>query len=182
MALYLASPLSRPALLLGMAVGGMFMTSTRALMIYLASRFLFDIHFNVTEPLMVWAVSLATLLALYGLGMMMSSLFFIAGRGIFYGMQVMMEPVFFLGGFYFPVKQLGVMVATAAAAIIPVSLGLDALRQTMFGAYYTALFTPRTELITLLAMGVVFVWASIIILHKMEAVGRRDGKLFLKNQ
>ncbi|MBT7617907.1 MAG: ABC transporter permease [Calditrichaeota bacterium] len=182
MALYLMAPLSRPALLLGMAIGGIFMTSTRAIMIYVASRFLFGIQFNITEPMMALAVSLATLLALYGLGMMLSSLFFISGRGIFYGMQVMMEPVFFLGGFYFPVKQLGMMVATAAAAIIPVSLGLDALRQTMFGAYDSALFTPKTELIALLVMGVVFVYSSIVILHKMEAVGRREGKLFLKNQ
>jgi len=180
--LYLMTPMPRPALLLGMALGGIFMTGTRAIMIYLASRFLFDINFNVTEPWMAFAVSIATLLALYGLGMMMSSLFFVAGRGIFYGLGVLMEPVFFLGGFYFPIKQLGLIVATAAAALIPVALGLDALRQTMFGAYYSGLFTPVTELTTLICMVIVFIYASVIIIHKLEDMGRREGKLFLKNQ
>ena len=179
---YLMAPLSRPALLLGMALGGIFMTGSRALIIYLASKFFFHIEFNVTDPAMAWLLSLATLLALYGLGMMMSSLFFMAGRGVFYGLQMLMEPVFFLGGFYFPVRQLGVVIATAAAAVIPVTLGLDGLRQIMFGAYHTALFTPQTELAALLVMSIVFVYTSVFVVHKLEEIGRRDGKLILKNQ
>ena len=92
-----------------------------------------------------------------------------------------MEPVFFLGGFYFPVKQLGMLTATAAAAIIPITLGLDALRQTMFSATDTGLFDPRTEMWWLFGMGTVFLYAAIIIVDKLEAIGRRDGKLILKN-
>lgn len=179
---YLMAPLPRPALLMGMAVGGMFMTSTRAVMIYLASRFMFDIRFSITDPWLTVAIAAATMLALYGLGMMMSSLFFIAGRGIYYALGVLAEPVFFLGGFYFPVRELGLIVATAAAAIIPVTMGLDALRQTMLGAYHTGLFTPEKELIALTLMGAVFVYASIIIIDKLENLGRREGKLILKNQ
>ncbi len=181
---YLMAPLSRPALLLGMAVGGIVMTSTRALTIFLVSYFWFDIRFDASDPLLALAISLATLLALYGMGMMMSSLFFLAGRGIYYGMQIFAEPIFFLGGFYFPVRQLGMITATAAATIIPVTLGLDALRQTMLGVKDARLilFSPETELMWLLAMGAVFVYISIILLGKMETLGRREGKLFLKNQ
>ncbi len=79
---YLMSPLPRPALLLGMALGGIVMTSTRALIIYLASRLFFHLEFHVTEPGLAVAVFVATLFALYGMGMVLSSLFFIAGRGI----------------------------------------------------------------------------------------------------
>lgn len=179
---YLMAPLHRSALLLGMALGGIVMTSTRALIIFLASKLFFRIEFNVTDPWMAVGVSFAALLALYGLGMMMSSLFFMAGRGIYYGMQAMGEPIFFLGGFYFPIRQLGILTASIAATIIPVALGLDALRQTMFGAYYTGLFTPRTELIILLIMGVVFTFLAIKIMDKMENLGRSQGKLILKNQ
>lgn len=179
---YLMAPLPRPALLLGMAVGGFFMTSTRAAIIYLAARLFFHLEFNITQPWMSLAVFLATMLALYGMGMMMSSLFFLAGRGIYYTLQVMGEPVFFLGGFYFPVRQLGYTIAIGAAALIPTTLGLDALRQTMLGAYYTGLFTPATELTALAVMGVSFTVLSIVILDKMETIGRQKGKLFLKNQ
>lgn len=182
MELYLMAPLPRPALLLGMALGGTVMTSTRALIIYLASRFVFKVEFNITEPWLGLGIIFATLLALYGMGMMMSSLFFLAGRGILRGMELLAEPIFFLGGFYFPVKQLGVVTATAAAAIIPVTLGLDGLRQTMLGAYDTAFLTPQYELVILSIMGMIFVYASVIIIHKLEDQGRKDGKLFLKNQ
>ncbi len=181
LSLFLMSPLPRPALLLGMALGGMVMTGSRALIIYIASRLMFDIKFSISDPWLIVAISLATLVALYGVGMMMSSLFFLAGRGIFNGMQVLMEPVFFLGGFYFPVKQLGMLTATAAAAIIPITLGLDALRQTMFSALDTGLFDPHTEMWWLFGMGVVFLYAAIIIVDKLEEIGRREGKLILKN-
>ena len=79
------------------------------------------------------------------------------------------------------VKQLGMITATAAAAIIPITLGLDALRQTMFSAINTGLFTPQVEMWWLLGMGTVFLYVSIIIVHKLEEIGRRDGRLILKN-
>jgi hypothetical protein len=71
--------------------------------------------------------------------------------------------------------------ATAAAAIIPITLGLDALRQTMFSTIDTGLFDPHTEMWWLFGMGAVFLYASIIIIDKLETIGRRDGKLILKN-
>ncbi len=182
LALYLMAPIPRPALLLGMALGGMIMTSTRAAIIYLASWLVFDVQFNITQPWMAVGVSLATLVALAGLGMAISSLFFLAGRGVMNGMQVMVEPVFFLGGFYFPIRQLGMIVATAAAGFIPVALGLDALRQTMFAGHSYGLYPPLYELITLLVLSVVFLVISIWLLEHLENLGRQQGKLILKNQ
>ncbi len=182
LAAYLMTPMPRPALLTGMALGGMVMTGSRALIIFLASKFVFGIHFNVTEPWLALAVFLATLGALYGLGMSLCSLFFIAGRGVNHSIQLMHEPMYFLGGFYFPVKQLGTMLASAAAAFIPVTLGLDALRQTMFSAYSTGLISPITELYILMGMTVLFVGISLIALRKLEDLGRKHGKLTLQNQ
>jgi len=179
---YLMAPLPRSALLLGMALGGIVMVGTRATLIFIASRLLFHIEFNVTQPFLALAVFLATLAALYGMGMMLSSLFFIAGRGIFYCLNIMGEPIFFLGGFYFPVRQLGMLIATAAAALIPTTLGLDALRQTMLGAYNVGLFQPRNELAVLIVMAILFVALSVVIINKMEQFGRENGKLILRNQ
>ena len=179
LARYLMSPLPRPALLMGMAVGGMFMTSTRAAMIYFTSFLLFDIRFNLVDPWLALSVFFATMGALYGIGMVLSSLFFIAGRGINHGIVMMHEPMYFLGGFYFPLKQLGMMTAFAAAAIIPVALGLDALRQIMFSAYDIGLISPRAELVILIIMAVLFTWISVLTLKKMETLGRKLGKLTL---
>ncbi len=182
LALYLMTPMPRAALLLGMALGGIFMTSTRAAIIYIASRLFFHVEFHVSQPWLALGVCAATLLALYGMGMAVSSLFFLAGRGINNAMGVMAEPVFFLGGFYFPVRQLGVYVATAAAGVIPVALGLDALRQTMFSSHAMGLYPPEKEVIALLIMGVIFLILSIWLIDYLEKVGRSQGRLILKNQ
>jgi len=179
LARYLMSPLPRPALLLGMALGGIIMTSSRALIIYLASRYVFDIRFSFNEPWLSLLIFVVTLCALYGMGMVLCSLFFIAGRGINYGMQAMHEPMFFLGGFYFPLKQLGMFTAIGAAAIIPVALGLDALRQTMLDSYQLGLLSPKVELSILSVMAVVFTWVSVLMIRRLEYLGRKMGKLTL---
>lgn len=182
LARYLMAPMPRPALLLGMALGGMIMTSTRSLIIYLAARFIFDMRFNISNPWLALLVFLATMAALYGMGMTLSSLFFIAGRGVNYAFQSMQQPMLFLGGFYFPVKQLGTFVAGAAAAIIPVTLGLDALRQIMFSAPSIGLLSPEVELMILSVMAVIFVIASVFAVAKLEDLGRKFGKLTVKEQ
>ncbi len=178
---FLMTPMPRSALMLGMAVGGMLMTSSRALMIYFAAKLLFKMEFNVTEPWMAFAVFMATMAALYGMGMTLASFFFMAGRGVFYALGIMMEPMFFLGGFYFPVKHLG-MFAFAGIALIPTTLGLDALRQTMLGAYDTGFLPPLVEFWILIGMAVVLTAISIYTVDKLEQIGRERGKLVLRNQ
>lgn len=177
---YLMTPMPRPALLLGMALGGIIMTATRAVIIYIASKLWFKVEFPVADPLLAVAVFAATMAALYGMGMAVSSLFFLAGRGMFNLLGLMSEPIFFLGGFYFPVKFLGAF-AFATAALIPTTLGLDALRQTMLGVYSTGLFKPQFELAALVVMAVIFIYISVWAVDTLETKGRRDGKLIVKN-
>jgi ABC-2 type transport system permease protein len=178
---YLMTPMPRAALMLGMALGGIIMVASRAIMIYVAARLLFKIEFHVTEPWLSAAVFFATMGALYGMGMMLSSLFFMAGRGVFYALGIMSEPMFFLGGFYFPVKYLGVF-AIAGAALIPTTLGLDALRQTMLGVYESGFMKPLTELWILIGMTVVLTTISVYAVEKLESLGRTQGRLTLRNQ
>ncbi|MFN3820767.1 MAG: ABC transporter permease [bacterium] len=178
---FLITPMPRTALLLGMAVGGMIMTSSRALIIYLASRFWFGVEFPIDKPWLTLAIFLTTLSALYGLGMAFSSLFFIAGRSIYNLIGILGEPIFFLGGFFFPVRYLGLL-AYASAALIPLTLGLDALRQTALGAYSQGLLPPVTELKILLGVAVVFIIIAFRAIGVLEAKGRIEGTLILKNQ
>jgi len=182
LARYLMTPMSRPAMLLGMAIGGAVTTAIRVVVIPIAAYLMFGITFPFVSVWLSVLVFFLTLAALYGMGMALSSLFFMAGRAVNYGLQLMYEPIFFLGGFTFPVKLLGTFVAGAAAALIPVTLGLDALRQTMLGAADLALLPVSTEVILLTAMAVVFITLSVWLIRVLEDMGRRHGKLILQNQ
>ena len=83
--LYFAAPMSIMAILFGMAFGGMVMSSTRAVVVLLPSR-----RSSTASPstsssgLLLVGVFLLTLAALYGLGMMLASLFLMWGREAFH--------------------------------------------------------------------------------------------------
>src|SRR5213079_2455872 len=104
--LYMMAPMNRMALLGGMAVGGMVMTSMRAISTLVAGVLVFGVIFQVASPLMLLAVFFATLIALYGLGMMFASLYLLWGREAWNLSALMEEPIFFSSGFYFPLGGL----------------------------------------------------------------------------
>jgi ABC-2 type transport system permease protein len=82
-----------------------------------------------------------------------------------------------VSGFYFPVKSLGFLVA-AAASIIPLTLGLDAMRQLVFSGDSTLGFlSVNVELLILVILAVIFITAAGWMLAKLEEIGRRDGRL-----
>ena len=67
----------------------------------------FDVQFAVDQWVLLLAVFVLTLAALYGLGMMLASLFLMWGREAFHLTQLMTEPVYFVSGLNFPVGALG---------------------------------------------------------------------------
>src|SRR5215208_7402500 len=73
--LYFAAPMHIMAVLLGMAFGGFVMSSTRAAAVLVISTALYGVSFSVDQWLLLIAVFFLTLAALYGLGMMLASLF-----------------------------------------------------------------------------------------------------------
>src|SRR3989304_2435811 len=60
-----------------------------------------------------------------------ASLFMLWGGEAWHTFNLFQEPIYLLGGFFFPVKTLGYTVAMFASAI-PISLGLDGMRQLSF--------------------------------------------------
>ena len=180
--LFLIAPISRVAILLGMAAGGLFMTSVRAASILVMGVFLFGVQFQVRSW---WALAAAfglTMVALYGLGMLLSSMFMLLGRNGWKLAAVLQEPVYLAGGFYFPVKFLGMAVALAAS-VIPLTLGMDAMRQLCFPeAAATAVMPLGAELSILACLAVLFLWWATLSLEHMERRGRETGRLTLKWQ
>src|SRR2546428_13516440 len=97
------APIARMALLGGMAIGGMFMTSVRAITTVVVGILVFPVTLQLGNPLLLLGVFFVTLIALYGMGMMLASLYLLWGREAFNLSALLEEPIFFTSGFYFPV-------------------------------------------------------------------------------
>jgi ABC-2 type transport system permease protein len=180
--LYLIAPVSRVSILLGMAVGGMLLTATRAIAILIVGTWVFGVGYQVASWTLLLAVFCLTMSAIYGLGMLSSSLFMLFGREAWHTASLFQEPVYFVTGFYFPVRSLGHITALAAS-VVPLTLGLDAIRQLVFsGNPVNPLFSVEVELILLGLSSVVLNWAALKALNYMENLGKRTGRLTLKGQ
>jgi heme exporter protein D len=91
--------------------------------------------------------------------------------------NLLQEPIFLLSGFYFPVKQLGFWVA-AGASLVPLTLGLDAMRQLLFPTDATFGFlSVGIEVAVLVGLSVVFIATARLALGHMERLARREGRL-----
>jgi len=141
---------------------------------------LFGISFAVVSYWKLGLVFALTLVALYGLGMMLASLYMVWGRQAWRLSEMMMEPIYLLSGFYFPIRSLGVTVGLIAS-FIPLTLGLDGMRQLTFTeGVETRLLDVNTEIALLIILGVVFLLGSIKALAVMEHKGKKDGQLTTK--
>jgi ABC-2 type transport system permease protein len=118
-----------------------------------------------------------TMVALYGMGMMSASLFLLLGREAWHLANLAQEPIYLVSGFYFPISSFSFWVA-AAASIIPLTLGLDAMRQLVFASGPALGFlTVRVEILLLVAMSVIFVIGARYLLARLEKLAIREGRL-----
>jgi ABC-2 type transport system permease protein len=177
LALYIAAPSSLMAILLGMAAGGLFQTTIRAVVILMAGWLLFGVQFSLAYWGLLIVVFLLTMAALYGLGMLFASLFLLFGREAWHISNLLQEPIYLASGFYFPVKALGFWVA-AAACLVPLTLGLDAMRQLLFPANPTFGFlSVKLEAWILVVLSIVFIGASKFSLDHMERLAKQQGRI-----
>ena len=92
-----------------------------------------------------------------------------------------------MSGMNFPLSKLfstvpgaiGGMVTLVSAAI-PVSFGLDGLRQLLFPGQIVGVLPPFVEMSILLGMGVVFVAAAYVLLKRMEWLAKVEARLSLR--
>lgn len=174
--LYFAAPCSRLAILSGMALGGFASASLRSLVGVALAVWVFHIQvaaFSVGE---LAGVYLLTMFALYTLGMTMSSLFLLYGREAWHTANALTEPVYFLSGLYFPVRSLGA-VGAVAAGLLPLALGIDAIRQILLGPAAQGLLRLRWEALALTAFGLVFLWLARVALEHLEGLAKHEGRL-----
>ena len=181
--LYIIAPTSLMAILLGMAIGGIVFSTVRAAAVITVGLLIFRVDIAIVSVPQFLGIFLLTLVALYGLGMLFSSLFLLYGRQAWHLSDLLQEPVYLVSGFYFPVRALG-FVAALSASVIPITLGLDAMRQLLFPTMMAQFhfLDVRIELGVLAVLSVAFLWLAKRALGYVENLSRREGRLTIRGQ
>ena len=175
--LYIMAPNSLMAVLLGMAIGGIVATTLRAGVILVLGAWLFGVHFAVGHLLALAMVFVASLAALYGMGMMCASLFLLYGREGWHLVNLAQEPVYLASGLYFPINHFPRLVAFGAS-IVPLTLALDAMRQlTLAAGARSGLLPVGVETGLLFVLTGLFLAAAQRLLAYMEGRARAEGSL-----
>ncbi len=174
--LYFAAPCSRMAILTGMALGGLVTTVFRSLIGVALGVFVFHIEVAPFSPWTLAGVFLVTMSALYALGMTLSSLFLLYGREAWHTCNALQEPVYFLSGLYFPIRSIGPL-GYVAAGVLPLTLGVDALRQVLLGPEAHGLLPVGVEVAILCGFTVVFLVLARFALAYLEGLSKREGRL-----
>lgn len=174
--LYFAAPCSRMAILTGMALGGLVTTVFRSLIGVALGVFVFHIEVAPFSPWTLAGVFLVTMSALYALGMTLSSLFLLYGREAWHTCNALQEPVYFLSGLYFPIRSIGPL-GYVAAGVLPLTLGVDAMRQVLLGPDAHGLLPVGVEVAILCGFTGVFLVLARFALAYLEGLSKREGRL-----
>ena len=174
--LYFAAPCSRMAILSGMAIGGVVMTSLRSVIAIGVGFGILGVRVEPFNALHLLGVFVVTMTALYALGMTFASLFLLWGREAWHICNALQEPVYFLSGMYFPLRTLGAL-GLVSAGLIPLALGIDAMRQVLLGASAHGLMRLDHEVWVLIAAAVIFLALARVSLAYLEKLSKREGRL-----
>ncbi len=175
--LYIMSPAPLMGILLGMAFGGLVSTTLRAVIIVTIGSLVFSVHYVIGSFVSLVAVFFLSMVGLYGLGMMLASLFLLFGREAWHLSSLAQEPIYLVSGFYFPIKSFNFWIA-AAASIIPLTLGLDAMRQLVFAPGATLGFlSVSLELAVLGLLCFAFLFGAHFLLAHIERVAIQEGRI-----
>ena len=177
LALYIMAPAPMMGVLLGMAFGGLVSTTLRAIIIVAVGSLLFQVHYVISNLIALVGIFLLSMVALYGMGMMLASAYLLSGREAWHISSLAQEPIYLVSGFYFPIKNFSFWIA-AIASIIPLTLGLDGMRQLIFAGGPTLGFLSTSlELGILIGLSVIFLLGAHFLLAYIEKLAIREGRL-----
>jgi ABC-2 type transport system permease protein len=178
--IYLVSPAPISAILVGMSLGGIIGTAPSAAIIAVLGWVFFTPSFNPSWDAVVLTFSL-TLASLYAMGMLMSSLYLVYGREAEAMNNAIGEPISLVSGLYFPSIGVGSpfpFAIQAAASLMPLTIGMDALRRSMFES--NGIAGISSELAVLAIMACILLVAATKSLEALEMRGRRQGSLTVR--
>jgi ABC-2 type transport system permease protein len=177
--LYLITPISRMAILLGMALGGIAMTTSRARRDPDGGnpRLRHSVPMGPRAP-RVRALPPHARRGLQPRHDPEQPLPHV-GREAWYTATLFQEPIHLASGFYFPVRALGT-VAASLASILPIAVGLDGIRQVLYGEAAHGFLPLRWIPVVLVALLALFLFLAHRSLAFMENMGKREGRLTLR--
>lgn len=180
--IYFVAPISRMAILLGMALGSIVTMALRVFGIVLFGTLLFNVSLTIADPVAVALIFALTLSSLYSLGMVFSSLYLLWGREAWKLNELMVEPVYFLSGFFFQIRGnvLAPFALQFAASLIPMTFGLDGLRKVL--VLGQGLGSVLVEIIVLTAFSIILFFTARYVLKYMENLAKKEGRLTLRWQ
>ncbi len=179
---YMIAPISRMAILIGMAVGGMINTSIRALSIITLSVLLFPIELSLLDPFALILIFGLSLIALYGMGMLFASLFLLYGREATHIADLLQEPIYLLSGLYYPVFTNRFMpnILKIASTLIPLTLSIDGIRILLI--LNGSLEDVFMHIIGLSILSLTLIPLAHMMLKRLEYISKREGRLVLRWQ
>ncbi len=178
--IYLTSPAPVSAILVGMSLGGIVNTVPSAVLVAIAGWLFFSPPVSPSW-LAVGLTFALTLASLYAMGMILSSLYLAYGREAESINEALHEPVSLISGVYFPsIGNLSPFpfAVQAAASLIPLTIGMDALRRSLF--FSQGISSIYLHLIALAIMGVSLLLLSSRAMNVLEEKGRREGTISVR--
>jgi len=164
-------------LLLGMALGGMFNTTIRALAIVLIGVFVFNAYFNPVGIPGAILIFILTLAALYSLGLSLASIYLMYARSGWRASELLSEPMMFISGMYYPITVFPFLLQLIAS-LFPLAIGIDGIRMCLIlGSSINNLIW---HIAMLIVMTIILLWIGLKILRYMEMRARREGRLILR--
>ncbi|HZY94679.1 MAG TPA: ABC transporter permease [Candidatus Bathyarchaeia archaeon] len=183
--LYITSPAPVSAILVGMSLGGILGTAPSAAMVAILGWIIFAPPANPLWPAVALIFSL-TLTSLYAMGMALSSLYLVYGREADSVNEALHEPVSFLSGVYFDPARFpaGATALQAVALLIPLGVGMDALRKTLFPSSQLmpqqVVQTIIPNIVLLSLMGAILLFGASKALKILEQKGRKTGSISVR--
>jgi len=179
--IFMTSPAKMTWILLGMMVGGSIGTILMAASVFLITTTIFDITFLWENWWKALIVFIPCVLSLYSIGMAMSSVFLKAGRAFEYYLGLAEEPIQFITGSYFPIFSQNILLAIAGS-IVPLTLGIDGLRQVLVVGAYVSPIDWKVESLVMFIYWIVGLRLAKLSLNWMEKLAREQGTLTLRWQ
>lgn len=164
-------------LLLGMALGGMFNTTIRALAIIIIGVFVFNAYFNPAGVPGAILIFILTLAALYSLGLSLASIYLMYARSGWRANELLSEPMMFISGIYYPITTFPLLLQVVAS-LFPLAIGIDGIRKCLI--YGLSISDLTWHILLLIIMTIVLLWIGLRILKYMELRARREGRLILR--
>ncbi|HZY47484.1 MAG TPA: ABC transporter permease [Candidatus Bathyarchaeia archaeon] len=181
---YITSPAPLTAVLVGMSLGGILGTAPSAAMVALFGWVIFSPSIHPSWPAVVLIFTL-TLASLYAMGMALSALYLAYGREADSVNEALHEPVSLISGVYFPSVG-GIspfpFAVQAAASAIPLTIGMDALRQSLGFPILNPFLPLYLEAVILAIMAAVLLFASSKTLQLLENKGRKTGTISVRQR